>query len=128
VQMIAMARRRMLPRIRHDRSLLPCIHVDDAASATVAALDRGRPGAVYDIVDDRAVSFSELVDALAKASGAPHPLAIPAWIPRLVMPYMARMIALRLPLSNATAKVELGWQPRYPTIDQGLAQTLQRAA
>jgi len=128
VQMIAMARRRMLPRITHDQSLLPCIHVDDAARATVAALDHGQPGAVYDIVDDRAVSFSEIVDALAKASGAPHPFAIPAWVPRLVMPYMARMIARRLPLSNANAKAELGWRPAYPTIAEGLAQTLQRAA
>jgi len=126
--MIAMARRRMLPRITHDHSLLPCIHVDDAASATVAALDHGQPGAVYDIVDDRAVSFSDIVAALAKASGAPHPFAIPAWIPRLVMPYMARMIGLRLPLSNATAKAELGWRPVYPTIAEGLAQTLPRAA
>ncbi|HMF95209.1 MAG TPA: hypothetical protein VKE96_12975, partial [Vicinamibacterales bacterium] len=115
-------------RIRHDHSLLPCIHVDDAASATVAALDHGQPGAVYDIVDDRAVSFSDIVGALAKASGAPDPIAIPAWIPRLVMPYMARMIAMRVPLSNAKAKAELGWRPAYATIDEGLAQTLRRAA
>jgi nucleoside-diphosphate-sugar epimerase len=128
VEMIAMARRRMLPRIRDDRSLLPCIHVDDAANATLAALSRGQPGAVYDIVDDRAVSFSDIVSALAKASGAPRPIAIPAWIPRLVMPYLARMIALRLPLSNARAKAELGWQPAYPTIEDGLAQTVGRAA
>ena len=128
VQMIAMARRRMLPRITHDTSLLPCIHVEDAASATVAALDHGQPGAIYDIVDDRAVSFSEIVAGLARASGAPRPLAIPAWIPRLVMPYMARMIALRLPLSNAKAKAELGWRPAFPTIDEGLAQTLHPAA
>src|SRR6185295_14311445 len=128
VQMIAMARRRMLPRITHDTSLLPCIHVEDAASATVAALDHGQPGATYDIVDDRAVSFSEIVAGLARASGAPRPLAIPAWIPRLVMPYMARMIALRLPLSNAKAKAELGWRPAFPTIDEGLAQTLHPAA
>jgi nucleoside-diphosphate-sugar epimerase len=118
----------MLPRIKDDQSLLPCIHVDDAASATVAALERGQPGAAYDIVDDRAVSFSEIVDALAKGSGAPRPLTIPAWIPRLLMPYMARMIALRLPLSNAKAKAELGWRPAFPTIDQGLAQTMYRAA
>src|SRR5262245_62602791 len=84
--MIAMARRRMLPRITHDHSLLPCIHVDDAASATVAALDHGQPGAVYDIVDDRAVSFSDIVAAHAEASGAQHPYAIPARIPRIVLP------------------------------------------
>ncbi|HKB14144.1 MAG TPA: NAD(P)-dependent oxidoreductase [Vicinamibacterales bacterium] len=128
VQMIAMARRRMLPRITHDRSLLPCIHVEDAASATVAALTHGRPGEIYDVVDDRAVSFSEIVDALAKASGAPRPLAIPAWIPRLLMPYMARIIATRLPLSNAKAKLELAWRPAFPTIDEGLAHGFEQAA
>jgi nucleoside-diphosphate-sugar epimerase len=128
VQMIAMARRRMLPRIRNDRSVLPCIHVDDAARATVAALDRAPAGSVYDIVDDRPVSFSEIVETLAAAAGAPRPIAVPAWLPRLVMPYMARMIALRLPLSNENAKSELGWRPLFPTIHEGLAQTLQRAA
>jgi nucleoside-diphosphate-sugar epimerase len=128
VQMIAMARRRMLPRIRDDRGLLPCIHVDDAAAATVKALDGGVPGTVYDIVDDRAVSYSDIVDALAKGSGAPRPLTIPAWIPRLMMPFMARMIAMRLPLSNAKAKAELGWRPAFPTIDEGLAHTVHRAA
>ena len=58
IEMIAMAKRRMLPAIRGDRSLLPCIHVDDAARATVAALDRGPAGRSYDIVDDEPVSFT----------------------------------------------------------------------
>jgi nucleoside-diphosphate-sugar epimerase len=127
-QMIAMARRRMLPRIKDDRSLLPWIHVDDAARATVAALDAGQPGTIYDIVDDRPVSFSEIVDALASAAGAPRPIAIPAWLLRLAMPYMAGMIGLRAPLSNDKARRDLGWRPAFPTIDEGLAQTLHRAA
>ena len=127
-QMIAMARRRMLPRIKDDRSLLPWIHIDDAARATVAALDVGRPGTIYDIVDDRPVSFSEIVEALASAAGAPRPIAIPAWLLRLAMPYMAGMIGLRAPLSNDKATRDLGWRPAFPTIDEGLAQTLHRAA
>ena len=90
-----MAKRRMLPAIRGDRSLLPCIHVDDAASATVAALERGPAGRTYDIVDDEPVSFSEIVRALAEAAGAPRPIAVPLWLPRLVAPYMARMISLQ---------------------------------
>ena len=122
VEMIAMAKRRLLPAIRGDRSLLPCIHVDDAASATVAALDRAPAGSTYDIVDDEPVSFSEIVRAVADAAGAPKPIAVPSWLPRLVAPYMARMIALRLPLSNAKARAELGWHPLFPTIRQGLPQ------
>jgi nucleoside-diphosphate-sugar epimerase len=128
VQMIAMAKRRLLPTIRGDRGLLSNIHVDDAASATVAALERAPAGSLYDIVDDRPVSFSEIVESLAAAAGAPRPFAVPAWLPRLVMPYMARMVAMRLPLSNEKACAELGWRPAYPTIREGLAQTLRRAA
>ena len=41
---------------------------------------------------------------------------------------MARMIALRLPLSNAKARAEMGWCPAYPTIRDGLRRTLRRAA
>jgi nucleoside-diphosphate-sugar epimerase len=126
--MIAMAKRRMLPRIKNDRGLLPCIHVDDAARATIAALDHGPAGAVYDIVDDRPVSFSTIVETLAAAAGAPRPLAIPAWLLRLVMPYMADMVGLRLTLSNENATRELGWRPAFPTIDEGLTQTSLRAA
>ena len=128
IEMLAMARRRMLPRIRGDRSLLPCVHVDDAASATVAALARGPAGSTYDIVDDEPVSFSTIVQAVAEAAGAPAPIALPLWVPRLVAPYMARMIALRLPLSNSRARLELGWRPEYPTIRQGLRRLSRHAA
>jgi nucleoside-diphosphate-sugar epimerase len=128
VEMMAMAKRRLLPAIRNDRSLLPCIHVDDAASATVAALDRAPAGSTYDIVDDLPLSFSDIARAVARAANAPKPFAVPAWLPRLVAPYMARMIALRMPLSNARARAELGWRPSFPTIHEGLPPVMQRAA
>jgi len=127
MQMVALARRRMLPAIRGDHGLLPWIHVDDAASATVAALDRAPAGSTYDIVDDRAVSMSEIARAIAAAAGAPRPIAIPLWLPRLVAPYMARMLSIRLPLSNEKARAELGWRPAFPTIHEGLSR-LSRAA
>ncbi len=126
IEMVAMARRRMLPTIRGDRGLLPCIHVEDAAAATVLALERGRPGGVYDIVDNEAVSLSDIARTIAVNAGAPRPFSIPSWLPRLFMPYMARVIAVRMPLSNAAARAALGWAPRYPTIREGLAETLQR--
>ena len=127
-QMTAMAKRRLLPAIRGDNSLLPCIHVDDAARATVPALDRAPAGSVYDIVDDRAVSFSEINAALAAAAGAPRPFALPSWLPRLVAPYLATVIAMRVPLSNNKARAELGWRPAFPTIAEGLANAVGRAA
>jgi nucleoside-diphosphate-sugar epimerase len=107
---------------------LPWIHVDDAVSATLAALDRAQAGSVYDIVDDRAVSMSELVKALAEYSGAPAPLKVPTWLPRLIAPYMTRLMTTQMPLSNAKAKAELGWTPQYSTIHQGLAEMFPPAA
>jgi nucleoside-diphosphate-sugar epimerase len=126
--MIAMAKRRMLPVIRGDQSLLPVIHVDDAISATIAALDHGEPGGVYEIVDDRPVSMTEIVTTLADRAGAPRPFTVPAWIPRLFAPYMAQITSVRLRLSNAGARAALGWRPAYPTIADGLSRTLSRAA
>ena len=127
-QMIALARRRLLPAVRGDRGLLPPIHVDDAVSATVAALERAPAGSVYDIVDDRAVSMSDMVRAIAASVGAPRPFAVPSWLPRLLSPYMARMLQVRLPLSNEKARVDLGWRPAYPTIHDGLPHVLRHAA
>lgn len=127
-QMIAMAKRRMLPTVRGDRSLLPVLHLDDAVGATIAALDHGRPGTIYDIVDDEPVSMTEIVQELARRVGAPRPFAVPAWIPRLLAPYMARITSVRLPVSNAPARAELGWRPAYPTMRDGLARTLSNAA
>ncbi len=134
-QMIAMLRRRMLPVVRGDRSLLPVIHGDDAVAATIAALERpakpdGKPlvGAVYDIVDDHPVSMTEVAVTLAECVGAPRPPTIPAWLPKLLAPYMARVTSIRAPLSNAKAREELGWAPAYSSIRDGLSRTLSRAA
>ena len=110
-QMIALARRRMLPTVRGDQGLLPPIHLEDAASATVAALEHGTPGSIYDIVDDHPVSMSEMARTIAETVGAQKPFAIPSWLPRLSAPYMAQVLSMRLPLSNAKARAELGWRP-----------------
>jgi nucleoside-diphosphate-sugar epimerase len=127
-QMMSLVRRRMLPVVRHDAGLLPCIHIDDAVSATVAALDHGRSGAIYDIVDDMPVSMSELIHALAAAAGAPPPRTVPGWVPRLFSPFMAAFMRVRLTPSNARARAELGWRPAFATYRDGLADTVRRAA
>jgi nucleoside-diphosphate-sugar epimerase len=128
VQMISVVQRRWMPIIRGDQGLLPYIHVDDAARATIAALDRAPAGSTYDIVDNRAVSASEFLQTIAELAGAPRPFAIPSWLLRLVAPYMMRMIELRLPLSNAKARADLDWNPLFPTIREGLMQTLRHVA
>jgi 2-alkyl-3-oxoalkanoate reductase len=126
--MIELVRKRRLPVVRGDAGRLPVIHVDDAVSATERALDAAPPGATYDIVDDRAVSFSEIVDAIAEYTGSPTPLRVPGWLPRLVAPYVARMTTIRMPLSNASARADLGWRPKYATMRDGLAQMFRQAA
>jgi len=128
VEMMTMARRRMLPAIRGDRSLLPCIHVEDGAAATIAALERAPAGSTYDIVDDHPASFSEIVRAVADVAHAPRPLAVPLWLPRLVAPFLARVVYLRLQLSNAKARADLGWRPQYATMSEGLRQSMPHAA
>jgi nucleoside-diphosphate-sugar epimerase len=125
---VRLVRRRMMPVVRDDHGLLPWIHLDDAVSATVAALDGAPAGAVYDIVDDQAVSMSEMVREIAKQAGAPAPLTIPGWLPRLVSPFMAGLLSLRLPLSNARARADLGWRPRYATWREGVSQLVRQAA
>ncbi len=126
--LVAMVHRRRMPVIRNDAGQLPFVHIDDAVNATVRALDRGAPGTVVDVVDDRAVSFAEFVGAIAAATGAPKPLRVPGWVARLLAPAMARMLAVQLPLANTTARTELGWRPNYPTIAHGLTGMLRTAA
>ena len=128
VTMIDMVRKRRLPVVRGDASQLPVINIEDAVSATVRALDAAPAGAVYDIVDDQAVSLTAIVEALAEHTGSPRPLRVPGWLPALVAPYLARITSMRMPLSNARARAELGWQPKYPTMREGVRQMLQQVA
>ena len=127
-RMIELVRRRMLPVVRHDPGLLPFIHLEDAVSATIAALDRAPAGSTYDIVDDQAASMRDVVEGMARQAGAPRPLAVPQWVPRLLSPFMAGFMSIRLPLSNAKARAELGWRPKYPTWREGLAGFIEHAA
>lgn len=126
--MVELIRRRWLPTVRGDAGLLPLIHLDDAVSATLRALDAAPAGAIYDIVDDHAIPFSELVESVAALTGSPAPLRVPAWLPRLVAPYFAHMTSLCMPLSNGRARAELGWRPRYSTAHEGFARFLREAA
>ena len=126
--MIDLIRKRRLPVVRGDRGQLPLIHIEDAVSATVRPLDAATAGSTYDIVDNHAVSFAEIVEQIARYTGSAAPRRVPAWLPRLVAPYMARMTSIRVSLSNAKAKAELGWRLKYPTMDEGLTQMFRHAA
>ena len=128
IAMIDMIRKRRLPVVRNDVSQLPIIHLDDAVGATLRALDVAPAGSIYEIVDDQAVSFSEIVGAIAEYTNSGKPFTIPAWLPRLVSPYLARMTSTRLPLSNAKAITELGWRLKHKTMREGLVHMFHNAA
>jgi nucleoside-diphosphate-sugar epimerase len=104
------------------------VHIDDTSTATITALERGRPGAIYNIVDDEPISLNDYLRLLAQVSGARRPLALPGWLIRLAAPLAASLAQARLPLSNARAKRELDWRPRYPSCREGLRQVAQQLA
>jgi nucleoside-diphosphate-sugar epimerase len=116
--------RRRFPIVGKGTGVFSFIHVDDAAAATVAALERGSRG-IYNVVDDEPAPMRELVPAYAKAIGAKPPRRVPKWLARLVAgSYMAGMATQLRGASNAKAKAELGWQPRYPSWRQGFKEAL----
>lgn len=127
LRLLESARRRRVPAIRGAGTLSP-IHLHDAAAATVAALERGRPAQAYNIVDDQPVGFDDYVRAAAEAAGGPAPRLVPAGALRM-LPYLyALMVATRIRLDNAKAKRELGWAPAFPGAREGLAAVWSEAA
>jgi nucleoside-diphosphate-sugar epimerase len=116
--MVKMMRRRMMPLIGGGRGVLPWVHIEDAAAAVVASLERGKPGEIYNIVDDAHASLREVFGEIARAVGAPRPWSIPTWLARLAVPYLARGFIAEIRVSNEKARRELGWEPVYPTYQE----------
>lgn len=119
---LRMLRRRRMPTIRGIQGAWPYIHVHDAVAATIAALEQGVPGEVYNVVDDEPVSLNEFLLRAAASIGGPPPRSIPLGVVRLLAPYVAQSACTRLPVSNAKAKGALGWTLEFPTTREGLAQ------
>ncbi|HKE74883.1 MAG TPA: NAD(P)-dependent oxidoreductase [Acidimicrobiales bacterium] len=102
--------------------LLAWVHHDDAADATVAALDRGQAGEAYNVVDDEPAAWRDVYTAMAAALGTPAPRRVPRWAFRLAAPYVATFaLDTTMRVSNAKAAAELGWRPRFPTYRDGVA-------
>lgn len=120
-RIVKMLKTRTFPIPRGDGGSFGWIHVDDAASATVAAVESGRPGNAYNIVDDQPATWGEVFDAMAHALGAPRPARIPGRLLRLAAPFLAdQMITTSMRVSNDMAKAELGWQPSKPSYREGV--------
>ena len=117
-------RKRRYPMIGRGEGTNSFIHVDDAAAATVAALERARPG-VYNVVDDEPATAAEWLPVYAEALGAKRPPRVPAFVARLIAgkALVEWMLGLR-GASNEKIKRELGWRPRYESWRQGFFQDL----
>lgn len=117
---VGMMRKRRLAIPRGGGGTNCWVHVEDAAAATVAALERGGPGRAYNVVDEEPVNWRDFMRTLAEAFGTPPPLELPRWILRLAVPYLALVMTSTLRVSNARARHELGWIPSIPTYRDGI--------
>jgi 2-alkyl-3-oxoalkanoate reductase len=119
--LIEPVRKRRFPIVGDGGGVMSFIHLDDAATATVLALEHDGP-AIYNIVDDEPAPVREWLPVLADALGAKPPRHFPAWLARLVAGEAAVAMGTEARgASNAKAKRELGWTLRYPSWRTGFA-------
>jgi nucleoside-diphosphate-sugar epimerase len=104
------------------------IHVEDAARAVVLALGKSAPGQIYNVVDDRPASVKEFASTLSEKLDLPKPHRVPLWVARLGGRYGGMVATAQLGVSNEKIKRELGWEPHYPTIQQGIESLREGAA
>jgi nucleoside-diphosphate-sugar epimerase len=120
-------RKRRYPMIGSGEGTYSFIHVDDAAEATVAALEGARPG-IYNVVDDDPATAAEWMPVYAEALGAKRPPRVPAFVARIIAgdALVTWMLGLR-GASNEKIKRELGWSPRYESWRQGFLEDIAAA-
>src|SRR3954454_4164594 len=113
--MAAAVRKRRFPILGGGGGVFSHVHIDDAAAATVAAVDHGQPG-IYNVVDDDPAPVREWLPVLAEALGAKPPRHFPRWLARLVAGDAVVMMGTKARgASNAKAKRDLAWTLRYPS-------------
>ena len=121
---VELVRKRRFPLVGGGTGYLSWVHLDDAASATVLALEQQATG-VFNIVDDEPAPAREWLPYLAVCAGAKPPMRVPGWLARLLAGDVAvTMMTEGRGFSNAKAKRELGWELRYPSWRQGFKEEL----
>ena len=121
---VELVRKRQYPVVGGGTGYYSWVHLDDAASATVLAVEQKASG-VFNIVDDEPAPASEWLPYLAACAGAKPPMRIPKWLARLLAGEQAvTMMTEGRGFSNAKAKRELGWELRYPSWREGFKEEL----
>ncbi|MGH3266274.1 MAG: NAD-dependent epimerase/dehydratase family protein [Trebonia sp.] len=118
-------RKRQFPLIGDGRGMMSFVHLHDAATATVLALDAEGP-MIYNIADDEPAPMRDWLPALAAAVGARPPFRLPEWVGGLIMGRAITMMTEARGASNAKAKKELGWTLRYPSWRDGFPASYGR--
>ena len=116
---INLVRKRRLPVPSSGGGFANFIYLQDAAAATVAALEKGRAGQAYNIVDDEPVRWADYLDTLAAELGVRRPWRMPSWMLRAI-PYLHTIMTTSMRVSNAKARRELGWAPAVSTYREGI--------
>lgn len=123
--MLTLVRRRRFPLVGPGTGHMSFLHLDDAAGATVLALEK-RVRGVFDIVDDEPAPASEWLPYLADCLGAPPPRRVPVWLARVVGGDVAvSLMTQTRGSSNARARRELGWEPRWSSWQQGFCEGIR---
>ena len=120
---VGLVRKRQFPLVGSGTGFFNWVHLDDAASATVLAVEQQAKG-VFNIVDDEPAPVSEWLPYLADCAGAKPPRRVPRWLARLLAGEMVKVLTEGRAFSNAKAKRELGWELRYPSWRQGFKEEL----
>jgi nucleoside-diphosphate-sugar epimerase len=121
---LVLVRKRQFPLVGDGTGYASWVHVDDAADATVLAVEQRAKG-VFNIVDDEPAPESEWLPYLARCAGAKRPVRVPVWLAKLLAgEVVVAMMTEGRGFSNAKARRELGWEPRYPSWRQGFEEGL----
>jgi nucleoside-diphosphate-sugar epimerase len=122
---VALIRKRKFPVVGNGAGVWSFIHIEDAAAATVAAIEHGERG-LYNVVDDEPAPVSVWLPVAAGALGAKPPRRLPRWLGRIAGGEAAAVMMTEVRgASNEKAKRELGWSPRYQSWRQGFATGLR---
>jgi nucleoside-diphosphate-sugar epimerase len=122
--MAELIRKRRFPIVGGGGGVWSMVHIADAASATVMAIERGKPG-IYHVADDEPAPVREVLLELARALGAKPPRRVPVWLARPLAGKGAVEIMTRSRgITSEKIKRELGWTPRYPSWRTGFTDGL----